>query len=340
MSKSLGNVLKLIISLGLGALIVWLTVRQLTAADIEVVKGVFRRTKYIWVILGASVGMLSNVARAERWKMLLNSVGYHPRRSNVIYSVFVMYAGNLIFPRLGEVSRCTLLYKTDNVPVDKSIGTMVLERVVDVVCMLLIGAVALILQYDLLMKFLNEKFLSHLSFDTSKYTSSYFILFIAILLVALISVFIYLFFKMRSHPFVVKLEGFVRGMIDGLLSIRKLQNPLLFIFYSIVIWGMYTAMIVICYNSLPETSSVGAISGFAIVFFGGIAFIVSQGGIGAYPPIVGLVLVLYGVPYEVGFAFGWLVWAIQTAAVITAGVVSLLLVSRNFTFNTTKTELE
>jgi hypothetical protein len=335
MSKTLGNILKLVISLGLGVFIVWITVRQLTPADIEVVKGVFKRTKYRWVLIGAIVGMISNVARAERWKMLLNSVGYYPKRSNINYSVFVMYAGNMIFPRLGEVTRCTLLYKTDNVPIDKSIGTMVLERVVDVVCMLLIGVLALALEYDLLIKFLNEKFLSHLSFDTQKLSSSYFLVFIGILIVTLTGGF-FLLYKKKEHPYLAKFWVFVRGMIDGLLSIRRLKNPLLFIFYSALIWGMYTYMIVICYLSLPETSSLGFVSGLAIVFFGGIAFIVSQGGIGAYPPIVGLVLVLYGVPYEVGFAFGWLVWSIQTAAVIIFGVISFILVSRNFSV-TTKT---
>lgn len=340
MSKTLSNVLKLVVSLGLGFLIVWLTVRQLTPADMEVVKGVFRRTQYHWVIIGALVGMLSNVARAERWKMLLNSIGYTPKRSNVIYSVFVMYAGNLLFPRLGEVSRCTILYNTDRVPVDKSIGTMVLERVVDVVCMLALGLVALIWQYDLLMGLLQDKFLSHISIRGGSFFTSYIFLFIVLLLVALIGGVLYLFFRMRSHPFVVKLESFIRGMIDGLLSIRHLQNPLLFIFYSILIWAMYTYMLVICYYSLPETSDLGLASGLAIVFFGGIAFIISQGGIGAYPPVVALVLQLYGISYEVGFAFGWLVWSLQTAAVILFGMASFILVSRNFHFHTDKTQVE
>jgi len=89
--------------------------------------------------MGPIIGLFSNVIRAERWKMLLNSVGEKPSRVNVINSVFVMYAGNLLFPRLGEVTRCSLLYKTDNVPIDKSIGTMVLERIVDMVTLLLIG---------------------------------------------------------------------------------------------------------------------------------------------------------------------------------------------------------
>jgi hypothetical protein len=331
MSKTLGNILKLIISLGIGVFIIWITVRQLTPADIEVVKGVFKRAKYIWLFVGAAVGMMSNVVRAERWKMLLNSVGYYPKRSNIIYSVFVMYAGNLIFPRLGEVTRCTLLYNTDKVPIDKSIGTMVVERVVDVICMLGIGLLALAFEYNLLMKFLNEKFLSHLSFDTQKLT--FFPIAIAVLVLALAIGGFYFLYKMRENPFIAKVWGFGQGIIHGLLSIRNLKNPLLFIFYSMLIWGMYTSMIVICYSSLPETSGMSFVSGLAIVFFGGIAFIISQGGIGAYPPIVGLLLVLYGVSYEVGFAFGWLVWSIQTAGVIFCGVISFILVSRNFTVN-------
>ena len=123
MSKTLGNILKLVISLGIGVLIVWLTTRQLTSKDIADITNVFKRADYKWLITGAMIGMLSNIVRAERWKLLLNSVGYQPKRMNVINSVFVMYALNLVFPRLGEVTRCSLLYKTDNIPLDKSIGS-------------------------------------------------------------------------------------------------------------------------------------------------------------------------------------------------------------------------
>jgi hypothetical protein len=202
---------------------------------------------------------------------------------------------------------------------------------------LLIGILAFTFEYDLLIKFLNDKFLSHLSFDTQKLSSSYLMILTGAVALLLMMCGLYFLYKMKEHPLVARIWQFGQGIIHGLLSIRNLKNPILFIFYSVLIWGMYTSMIVICYNSLPETAHMGFVSGLAIVFFGGIAFIISQGGIGAYPPVVGLVLALYGVSYEVGFAFGWLVWAVQTSEVILCGVISFILVSRNFTV-TTKTQ--
>ena len=333
MNKTLANILKLAISLGIGVLIVWLTIQKLTDEQLTIVKNVFARADYKWVIIGPLIGMLSNIVRAERWKLLLNSIGYEPKRINIINSVFVMYAGNLIFPRLGEVTRCTLLYKTDNIPVDKSIGTMVLERMVDMVTMLLIGALAIAVQYSLLYKFLNDNLLSKISNGT---TSSTIQLLLLLLLAVLGLVVVYILYRMRNHPFISKVWSFLMGIGDGLLSIGKLKNPLLFIFYSLLIWAMYISMIVVCFLALPETSSLNIWTALATVFFGGFAFIVSQGGIGAYPLTVGGVLLIYGVPYEVGFAFGWLVWSLQTIAVIAFGVISFILVSRNFSVNNSK----
>ena len=339
MSKNLGNVLKLVISLGLGILIVWLTTRKLTPKDIADIQSVFRRADYKWVIIGPLIGMLSNVVRAERWKQLLNSVGYHPRRINVINSVYVMYVLNLVFPRLGEVTRCTLLYKTDNVPVDKSIGTMVLERMVDMVTILLVGAILMVFQYKLLIDLFEDKVLSNYAGTIDKLTTGYWGIVLLITAVAAGVGLVYLLYRLRGHHIIGKVWSFLMGIMHGLASVLKLDNPLLFIFYSILIWVMYFMMTYLCFQALPETTSMGVLAGMACLFFGGFAYIISPGGLGAYPATIGAVLLLYHVDFNVGFGFGWLVWAVQTAAVIIFGVISFILVSRNFTFDT-KTELQ
>lgn len=336
MSKSLGSILKLVISLGLGIFIVWLTVGKLTPEQIEIVKSVFGRANYGWVIAGPLIGMLSNVVRAERWKMLLNSVGYTPKRSNVLYSVFVMYAGNLLFPRLGEVTRCTLLYKTDDIPVDKSIGTMVLERLVDMVLMLLVGVLLMFFQYELLFSLLNDKILSHYMSGADQSHNSFLGVLLLLLLISIAGGILYFFYWMREHHIIGRVWTFLQGIWQGLASISKLENPFLFLVYSVLIWVMYFFMLYTCYQALPETAGLNVWSGLACLFFGGFAFIVSQGGIGAYPATLAAVLVLYGIAYEVGFAFGWLVWSLQTAAVILFGVISFILVSRNFTISAKK----
>jgi hypothetical protein len=135
---------------------------------------------------------------------------------------------------------------------------------------------------------------------------------------------------MRDHHILGKVWSFITGILHGLASILKLDNPLLFIFYSFLIWFMYFMMIYICFLGLPETAHLGVWPGMACLFFGGFAFIISPGGLGAYPATIGAVLVLYKVAFTVGFGFGWLVWSFQTASVILFGVLSFILVSRNF----------
>jgi uncharacterized protein (TIRG00374 family) len=334
MSKTLGNILKLVISLGIGVFIVWFTTSKLTKQDIADITNVFKRADYKWLIIGPLVGMLSNVVRAERWKLLLNSVGYRPDRMNVINSVFVMYALNLVFPRLGEVTRCTLLYKTDKIPIDKSIGTMVLERMIDMVSILLVGGVLMVFQYQLLFDLLNNTILSHYSGTAKYFTSGYGGILLLISLIAINAGFLYFLYRMREHSILGKVWRFIAGIADGLASILKLDNPFLFIFYSFLIWFMYFLMIYMCFFCLPETAHLGIWAGLACLFFGGFAFIISPGGLGAYPATIGAVLLLYKVVFTVGFGFGWLVWSVQTGAVIIFGVLSFILVSRNFTVST------
>jgi hypothetical protein len=339
MSKTLGNVLKLVISLGLGVFIIWMTTHNLTPKDIADIKSVFSHADYKWVILGPLIGMLSNVVRGERWKLLLNSVGYNPSRTNVISSVYVMYALNLVFPRLGEVTRCTLLYKTDNIPLDKSIGTMVLERMVDMVTILIVGAILMVFQYQLLIDLFKDKVLSNYAGYIDKLTTGYWGIMLLITATAMGLGALYFLYKLREHHIIGKVWTFIVGIVHGLASILKLDNPLLFIFYSILIWVMYFMMTYLCFQALPETTSMGVLAGMACLFFGGFAYIISPGGLGAYPATIGAVLLLYNVPFNIGFGFGWLAWSVQTAAVIVFGVISFILVSRNFTFHT-KPDLE
>ena len=330
MSKTLGNILKLIISLGIGIFIVWFTTSKLTPKDIADITGIFKRADYKWLIIGPMIGMLSNVVRAERWKQLLNSVGYQPSRMNVANSVFVMYALNLVFPRLGEVTRCTLLYKTDNIPLDKSIGTMVLERMVDMVSILVVGALLMAFQYQLLFDLLNNTILAHYSGSIKQLTSGYGGIMLIVAMITIGSGLLYFLYYMRDHHILGKVWKFIIGIFHGLASILKLDNPMLFIFYSVLICFMYFMMIYICFLSLPETAHLGVWPGMACLFFGGFAFIISPGGLGAYPATMGAVLILYKVAFTVGFGFGWLVWSFQTASVILFGVISFILVSRNF----------
>ena len=168
----------------------------------------------------------------------------------------------------------------------------------------------------------------------SRFTTGYSGILIIIGLMTIGTAILYSLYTMREHHILGRVWSFISGILHGLASVLKLDNPLLFIFYSFLIWFMYFMMIYLCFSCLPETSQLGIWPGLACLFFGGFAFIISPGGLGAYPATIGAVLLLYKVAFTVGFGFGWMVWTVQTTAVITFGVISFILVSRNFTVTT------
>ncbi len=330
MNKLLSNILKFSLSLGLGILLVWLAIRNLTGDDINKMKDAFTRANYWWLLAGAAFGMLSNFIRALRWKQLLEPLGYKPGTANTFYAVLIMYFGNLAFPRLGEVSRCAILNRYEGIPIDKSIGTMITERLVDLVTILLIGGLLFIFEFDVLEAYFNKTFLG--GNGTQGGSLKYIILGVG----AAAALFGYLFLiQFKTHPLVAKALGIINGFMEGLKSIFKLKNPLLFIFYSFLVWLCYALMVVIAFNALPETSGMTFMVGLALVFFGGFAYVATQGGIGAYPLVVREVLFLYGVSAAIGYAFGWIVWTVQTIMVLLAGVIALVFLA---TSNKTETK--
>lgn len=323
MKKTVANILKFACSLGLGVFLIWLALRNLTPDDVAKMKDAFARTNYVWLLPGIVIGLISNFFRAFRWRLLLNAIGYQPRMSNVIHSVMIMYLGNLAFPRLGEISRCALLMRYDKIPIQKSIGTMITERIVDVISMLLIGIYLFIAEYDVLADFFEQNIFKHSTAGDTSYLKW------VILgggMVLALSVWL-LMKRFRHNAIIHAVLEKIEGLLDGAKSIFKLKNVWLFILYSILIWLFYTLMVYVCFQALSDTSAVSFNAALTIVFFGGVAFIATQGGIGSYPIAVQAVLSLYGVAGVVGYAFGWIVWSVQTLLVIVVGLLSLVLIT-------------
>lgn len=322
MKKLLLSILKFALSLGLGALLVWLAVRKLTADDIAEMKAAFERANWFWLFMGTAIGMLSNFVRAERWNMLLRSLGYKAKFGNVAAAVYVMYLGNIAFPRLGEISRCGIVFKTDGVPIEKSIGTMVLERIVDVVTLLGVGFLLFFVQHDLLFSVFDKYLITPLKLKLQSDGDSSLLLQIGVLIfVAAISFLIYK--KAAKLPLVVVFLEKIKGMLIGLTAVRKVENPWLFIFYSVLVWVMYLGMGYCNFLAFAETAHLGVGAAMAILFFGTFAFIATQGGVGAYPLITREILLLYGVSANIGYAWGWIAWTAQTLMVILAGLIAM-----------------
>ncbi|MDL2227301.1 flippase-like domain-containing protein [Bacteroidales bacterium OttesenSCG-928-K03] len=323
--KLFKDILKFIFFIGIGILLIWLFVRKLTPQEIEEIKLSLQNVKYIWLIVALLFAVLSNVARTSRWIILIEPLGYKMKYFNVFLSVLVAYFANLAIPRLGEVTRCGLLTKYEKIPFEKSFGTVITERVFDMLMFLLLFVVNLIWQFDLLKDYLNNRIFA--SFNETSSISGFALLVIIGIVVCLIVLFVFLFLKKRypDNKIIVKITSLFLGFWDGIKSLIYIKRPWQFIFHTVLLWTCYFFMTYFVFFALPETSHLGVNAAMSSLVFSTIGIILVQGGIGIYPMIVSEVLVIYGISSAIGYASGWLIWLNQTVMVIFGGIVALIL---------------
>jgi hypothetical protein len=320
--KILFDVLKTTLFLGIGILLIWLVVKNLTDKDKEEIMHSFGQANWGVISLIMLLGLLSNVSRAIRWQIMIEPLGHKPGLLNTFMAVMVGYLANLAVPRLGEVSRCGILKRYENLPLDSVFGTVVVERIIDTLLLLIVSTITVLWQFSLLASKLTEAYETYFksSNDTANYKMFGLIGFLSLLLVVFL-----MRKKLMQSKLVKKILGILKGFSAGLKTITQLKKPYLFIFHSILIWAIYFAGIYAGFKALPETSVLGIGAAMSILFFGTFAFILVQGGIGAYQIIVQNTLVIYGITANVGYALGWIIWSSQTFAVILGGLLSLIL---------------
>ena len=327
MNPKLKNIIRFSVFLGIGIFFIWIFLRNLTADQKQEILNSMGNANYWWIALAIPLGVLSHFVRAMRWKMLIETMGYKPRNSNMFFAVMIGYFANLALPRLGEVSRCTILTKYENVPFQKSFGTVITERVLDMMVFILLFFINLALQAELLSGYIDEKIYKplqaklNLSYDLSGAFSIIMISFIVVFGI----VFLVFRKKIMVNKFYKKIRIMAYGFIEGLKSLVKVRNQWLFFFYTFSIWALYLVMAYIVFFSIPASSGVGIDAGLAVLVFGTVGFMVVQGGIGIYPAIVAETLVLYGVASEQGYALGWLIWSSQNLSIVIVGILSLIL---------------
>ena len=327
------KILKFILFFGIGAFFIWLSVRKLSPDDVENLKEsaaqVTRGSAWIFLFLAFLVGAISNYIRALRNRQLLQPLGYETRTSMVFYSVMVMYLANYAFPRLGEVLRCTFLQRYEKVPFEKSLGTVVTERAVDLICLIIVFISAFAINTGLLdtLKIgdvtLRESMNAKFSGMVHNYTM--FILIGAIVAFIVIAVLTKKWWSKIN--FFVKIKNFFVGIWQGLVSIKDLKNPGLFLVYTVSIWILWILETVFCFQAFDFLSGMSFTVMFSVFAIGNLGFLIGPGGIGAYPLIVAEMLVLYGVDYSAGLAAGWIGWGVQTLQVLVLGVFSLIATS-------------
>ena len=301
------KVLKIVLPLILGGFLVWYSLSKIS---MDVLIGYFKEANYSWIFLGLFFGVLSHLSRAYRWKFMLKPLGFKPKFANNVLAVLVGYLVNLALPRAGEVSRALVLTNYENVPFEKGFGTIVAERIADLIMMLSIVMITLFVEFDFIYNLLTK------NFNPTKI-----IIGLAVLIVGfyIFSSFV----KKAKSGFLLKIKTFVTGLVEGVTSIFKMKNKWAFIFHTIFIWVMYVAMF---WATIPAIEGLNVPLGGILIGFiaGGFSIAATNGGIGLYPIAVAGALALFDIPTEPATAFGWIMWTAQTAMIIVFGGLAFL----------------
>jgi uncharacterized protein (TIRG00374 family) len=321
------NVIRFTVFLGIGIFFIWIFLRNLTPGQKHEIIRSMGDANYTWILLAIPLGILSHYTRAIRWKMLIESMGYKPSNTNMFFAVMTGYLANLALPRLGEVSKCTVLSKYENIPFTKSFGTVITERVIDLLIFIVLFFINLALQASRLSGYINERIYKPLQTKLNlSYNLSSSLLIVAVLMIVLGGVVFLVFRKsILASKLYLKIKEMMVGFAEGIKSLLKVKRLWLFAFYSLAIYALYLLMAYIVFFSIPDSSNLGLGAGFAVLVFGSIGFMVVQGGIGIYPAIVAETLVLYGVASAKGYALGWLIWTSQNLTIALVGIISFIL---------------
>jgi glycosyltransferase 2 family protein len=326
MNKSIRTILKYFFFLGLGILFVWLTIKDINQQQWQHIQLSVKNARH-WIIVPVFVMLLlSHYSRALRWKILMQPLGYTPTTFNTFAAVMIGYLVNAGVPRLGEVVKCTLLARYENVRADKLVGTIVVERAIDVVCLLLVFILALAFQGNIIGEYTFELLGSFFKDKTGQFSS----LRIIVFFLGCITFCILLYFLLKRFGHidaVAKIKKVILGVLLGLNSIRMIKNKGGFLFHTIFIWTMYLASTTAGIYALRETDHLGIGAGLAALGVGSIGMIATPGGIGAYPFLVAKLMFLYHIPEETGTALGWLLWSAQTIIILLGGLVFATLFS-------------
>ena len=276
---------------------------------------VLHEMNWWWMLLSLAFGILPQMARAWRWKMALEPLGEHPRRTSCIDAIFMSYAASLVIPRVGEVTRCGTLKTADGVSFTKSLGTVVTERLVDSLLMLLFTGIAFLLQLPMFLRFLKETN-TNIGDLLYRFTGTGYIVTFICLVAALIAVFV----AIRRFSFFKKGRDMLRDMWEGVLSLRKVRNLPLYLFYSVLIWVGYFLHFYIAFFSFDFTAHLSIGAAFLIFCVGTFAVLVpTPNGAGPWHFAVKTMLVLYGVAETQAIMFALTVHTIQTALVVLLG---------------------
>jgi uncharacterized protein (TIRG00374 family) len=312
LKSKIGKWLSILLPILLGIYLMYYKYNEFTPAQIEEMKGYFKNANYFYVYLSLFIALFGFASRAYRWKYSIEHMGYHSHFKNNLMAVCVAYFMNLTIPRSGEISRALILKKYEDIPFDKAFGTIVAERVVDLILFFLFVVVSFLFQFHTLKDYIVSKIPIEKLLLLGGIGALGFISFILV-------------WMYSNWKIVAFLKEKMSGLTEGMLSIVHMKNKWWFLAHSIFIWFTYILMFYVTVFALKETSSISFGAIFIGFIFGSLAIGFTNSGFGAFPLLIAEIFMLYGIPDTVGTAFGWLAWISQTVLMIVLGGLSLFL---------------
>lgn len=338
--KLLTNILKAVLFAGVGFTILYLLYRgqnaeyQLFCAEngipesdcslLQKIFNDFRSANYLWIFIIIGCYTISNFSRAARWLMLIRPLGYQPRFWNAFFSIMIGYFTNLGIPRVGELIRAATMSRYENIPTEKLVGTIVVGRVFDFIMLFSAMGLAFLLEFDTLWNYLVTNL--DLTAKFGGLFSSRFIVLLAVVGVLTLVLFYIFRKKITSLSLYQRVLDILKGFVDGVQSIRKLERPGLFLFHTVNIWFMYFLMTYLAFSAFEPTAHLSPIAGLMIFIFGAFGFVVpAPGGMGAYQFFVTEGLAIYGIEGNDAFSFANIIFfSLQIGSNVLLGLISLI----------------
>ena len=305
--------LKIIAPILFGAFLIWLTFKNATSKEINDVVNYIKDANYLWVFASVSIGLMSHLSRAYRWKFTLEPLGYKPKFLNSFMAVMIAYFANLGIPRSGEILRATTLTTYEGVPFEKAFGTIIAERIADLIMSFVFIIIALVFHYNMIINVLKT---------IIQNINSYNFVVITLVGITLLIIFIWLILKNPNNTILTKIKNFFFGLKDGVLSIVTMEKKWPFIFHTMFIWTSYFFMFYVIFFSVSETINTPPSIAIAPFITGSFTMAATNGGLGSFPLVIQETLNLFDISNQSGLAIGWIMWGSQTLLNIVIGLLS------------------
>jgi len=327
LKKGFIQTLKFLAFLVVGIVLLWFAFRN---TDFKKLGADLKEANYYWLILSVLFGFAAFVSRARRWVLLINPLGYNPSTLNSFYALMTGYLANVALPRVGEITRCVALGKKEKIPVDQLIGTVVIERTIDFISLLIIMIILIFTSGDQIGLFLKESLLAPVETKFIKVFGNAWIFWVILFALAVSSLYLLFHYrsKLRKVRFFAKIFDLAKGIIGGLKTITNLKRSWEFIFHTVFIWINYALMTWVVVFALDSTSHLTFSDSIFILVIGGLAMSAPvQSGLGAFHYFVSQgLLIVYNIPVEDGLVYALLTHESQLIFVAIVGTISFFMI--------------